>query len=138
MTAPLYTRDILRLAAAIPHQVGFDEIAEGVELRSQACGTRTKVRVALDRDGRVAFLAQAVEACAFGQAASALMAAGAVGRDAGEVRSAVGGIDRWLAGDEAEPWPGFVVLDPVRSRPGRHGAVRLPFQALLAAIEAAR
>ena len=35
-------------------------------------------------------------------------------------------------------WPGLAVLDPARSRTGRHGAILLPFRALLAAIEAPR
>ena len=136
MTAPLYTRDILRLASAIPFQLGFDAVEHGVELRSPTCGSRVRVAVKLDEDGRVASLAQAVEACAFGQAASALMGASAAGRDASGMRAALTAIDRWLAGEKAEPWPGFAALDPVRDRPGRHGAVRLPFRALLAAIEA--
>ena len=35
-------------------------------------------------------------------------------------------------------WPGLDALAPARSRKSRHGAILLPFRALLAAIEAAR
>ena len=47
---------------------------------------------------------------------------------------------RWLAQeqDEAGDWPGLDALAPARSRKSRHGAILLPFRALLAAIEAAR
>ena len=42
----------------------------------------------IDDEGRVKQLAQSVEACAFGQAAAALMGAAAIGRNAGDVRLA--------------------------------------------------
>ena len=135
MTAPLYTRDILRLAASIPLLARFEELASATEVRSPTCGSRVRVAVTVE-DGRVAGLSQAVEACAFGQASAALMGAGAVGKDEAGVRSAIDGITAWLGGnDEAvAAWPGLAVLDPARARRGRHGAILLPFRALLAAI----
>ena len=139
VTAPLYTRDILRLAAAIPHLVRFEELEGGTEVRSPTCGSR--VRVAVEMGGeRVASVSQAVEACAFGQASAALMGAEAVGKDAAAVGFAIDGITAWLAGDDAAvtAWPNLAVLNPARPRTARHGAILLPFRALLAAIEKAR
>ena len=138
MTAPLYTRDILRLAAAIPQLARFEDV-DGVELRSPTCGAKVRVAVAMDGD-RVSSIQQAVEACAFGQASAALMGAAALGTTADDVRAAIDGIAAWLAGDDGAvtAWPGLAVLDPARSRTGRHGAILLPFRALLAAIEAPR
>ena len=138
MTSPLYTRDILRLAASIPYLVRFDELEDAVECRSPTCGSRAAVSVELDDDGRVVAFRQAVEACAFGQASAALMGANAAGRDAGEIRAAIGAIETWLSGSDPEPWPGFAALDPARARKGRHGAILLPFRALLAAMGNAR
>jgi hypothetical protein len=40
--------------------------------------------------------------------------------------------------EEAGDWPGLEALTPARPRKGRHGAILLPFRALLAAIESAR
>ena len=97
------------------------------------------MRVTLDGEGRVASIEQAVEACAFGQAAAALVGAGAIGMTGDEAAAALPGVERWLDEDIAEPWPGLDVLDPARTRRGRHGAILLPFRALVAAIaEAAR
>ena len=95
--------------------------------------------VAMDGD-RVASLQQAVEACAFGQASAALMGAAAPGRTADDIRTAIEGVATWLVGDHAAvtAWPGLAVLDPARSRTARHGAILLPFRALLAAIEEPR
>lgn len=92
------------------------------------------MRVTLDGEGRVASLEQAVEACAFGQAAAALAGAGAIGMTGDQASVALAGVERWLDDDIAEPWPGITVLEPARARRGRHGAILLPFRALIAAI----
>jgi NifU-like protein involved in Fe-S cluster formation len=139
VSAPLYTRDIIRLAASLGESVVLERVDGEAERRSPTCGSRISVAVMLD-EGRVAALSQRVEACAFGQAATALMVAGAPGMTVGEARAALAGVERWLKGDHAAvtAWPGLAVLDPARSRLGRHGAILLPFAALLGALEAAR
>lgn len=139
MNEPLYTVEILRLAASIPHLDGLDEPQGRAVLRSPTCGSMVSVEVALDEEGRVLALGQQVQACAFGQASAALMGAHAIGRKAPEVRDALAAFASWLDGTHAEPgdWPGLVALTPARSRRARHGAMLLPFRALLAAIEQA-
>ena len=49
-------------------------------------------------------------------------------------------LSRWLASeqDDSGDWPGIRALAPARSRQARHGAILLPFRALLAALEDAR
>jgi len=136
--APLYTREILRLAASIPGQRSFAEIGDAPVLRSPTCGSRVAVLVTHDREGRVASVEQAVEACAFGQAAAALVGMHAVGKSGEEASAALARVEAWLDGVDGEPWPGLAVLEPARARRGRHGAILLPFRALVAAIEAAR
>lgn len=140
MTDPLYTRDILRLAASIPGQVSFRDMGDAPVLRSPTCGSRVAMQVALDADGRVATLEQAVEACAFGQASAALVGQGAVGVDALAADAALAEVTAWLA-DDAVPlpaWPGIDALIPARTKRGRHGAILLPFRALVEAIRVAR
>jgi NifU-like protein involved in Fe-S cluster formation len=135
VTTP-YTRDILRLAAHVPGRVGFEEI-EAPDLRSPTCGARMRVAVTLD-DGRIASLSQAIEACAFGQAAAAVMAGGAIGRSGAEARAMVEALKHWFDGGERPDWPDVAMLDPVVPLIGRHGAVLLPFRALASAIEGAQ
>ena len=138
MTAPLYTRDILRLAASLGEPLVLARTDGAAERRAVTCGSRIAVSVMV-ADQLVVAVSQRVEACAFGQAAAALMIADAPGKRADEVSDALAGIERWLHGDDAAvaAWPGLAVLDPARARIGRHGAILLPFQALLAAIEVA-
>ena len=136
MTEPIYTRDILRLAASL---APFEPLARTdgeAEVRSPTCGSVIAVAVMLD-EGRVAAIAQQIEACAFGQAAAALMAAAAPGCDLAEARDLLAGAEAWLAGNDAAA-PALAPLAPARSRPGRHGAILLPYRALVAAIEAAQ
>ena len=136
--APLYTRDILRLAASLSEPAVLARVDGEAQRRSVTCGSRVWVSVMM-AGGAVTAVSQQVEACAFGQAAAALMSAEAEGMTAADARSALAGIERWLNGDDAavSAWPGLGVLDPARMRVGRHQAILLPFAALLGAIEAA-
>ncbi len=133
---PLYTVDILRLAAGIPHLGPLTDPQGRAEVRSPTCGSSVTVDVTIDEDGRVAGLGQQVQACAFGQASAALMGAHALGRRAGEVEDALAAFAAWLDGARDDPgtWPGLEALEPARPRRARHGAMLLPFRALLGAI----
>jgi NifU-like protein involved in Fe-S cluster formation len=136
---PPYTREILRLAAAIPYLEPFEELEGATEVRSKTCGSRMRMAVELDWADRVVRLRQAVEACAYGQATAALMGGHAMGRSAQEVGAALAELENWLAGggDVPTAWPGLEALAPALPRKGRHGAILLPFRTLLAAIEEA-
>ena len=134
-----YTTEILRLAASLHEKRELEREDGRAELRSPTCGSRVSIAVQLDDNRRVQMLSQQVHACAFGQASAALVQQHAIGRAHDEVADALVMISRWLAEeqDEAGAWPGIVVLEPARPRKGRHGAILLPFRALLAAIESA-
>jgi NifU-like protein involved in Fe-S cluster formation len=140
MNAPLYTTEILRLAASLqePHELEREDGC--AELRSPTCGSWIRLTVEIDEAGKVAAVSQRVHACAFGQASSALMEQHAIGREHKQVADAMMALSAWLAGEreDAGDWPGLEQLAAARTRRGRHGAILLPFRALLAAIEAAR
>ncbi len=138
MNAPLYTTEILRLAASLNEPAPLAHEDGRAELRSPTCGSRIATVVALDGQGRVEAVSQQVHACAFGQASAALLERGATGRKRLDVKVAHDRLAAWLGGTDEEPdWPGLAALAPARSRKSRHGAILLPFRALLAAIEAA-
>jgi NifU-like protein involved in Fe-S cluster formation len=137
MNAPLYTTEILRLAASLHEPRELEREDGRAELRSPTCGSRVVTAVQLDPRGRVAALSQQVHACAFGQASAALVERAAIGRSRSEVEQALTDLTDWLAGTATEPGWGLAALAPARSRKSRHGAILLPFRALAAAIEAA-
>jgi NifU-like protein involved in Fe-S cluster formation len=134
MNAPLYTTEILRLAASLSEPRPLEREDGRAELRSPTCGSRVATVIQL-KDGRVAALSQQVHACAFGQASAALLEQGAAGRNRDEVRVALDDLAAWLGGCDVGPGWGLSALAPARSRTSRHGAILLPFRALLAAIE---
>jgi NifU-like protein involved in Fe-S cluster formation len=137
MNAPLYTIEILRLAASLPEPTALDRVDGRASERSPTCGSTIETKVALDADGRVAALSQSVHACAFGQASAALVEAHAIGRSRSEIGTVADELDAWLSGERSAlpDWPGIDALQPARSRRGRHGAILLPFRALIAALE---
>jgi NifU-like protein involved in Fe-S cluster formation len=137
MNAPLYTTEILRLAASLPEPRELDRVDATSEQRSLTCGSTIRTAVKLDEDGHVEAVSQEVHACAFGQASASLLAASAAGRSRGEIAAAVTDLSAWLAGERSDPgnWRGLAALEPARSRRSRHGAILLPFRSLLAAME---
>jgi NifU-like protein involved in Fe-S cluster formation len=138
MNAPLYTTEILGLAASLNAPLTLAREGGRAELRSPTCGSCVTTAVQLDSEGRVEALSQQIHACAFGQASAALLERSANGRSRDEVEQALSQLSAWLGGSDQEPgWPGLAALAPARSRKSRHGAILLPFRALLAAIEAA-
>lgn len=136
MNAPLYNKDILRLAASIPHHRRLTDPQASVEKRSPTCGSRVTADVRM-ADGRVAELGLEVRACALGQASAALMAAQAIGMSADELADARDRLAAYLSGksEELDFWPGLAVLAPARGYPARHASIRLGFEAI---AEAAR
>ena len=135
MNAPLYTTEILRLAASLTEPRTLEREDGVAELRSPTCGSRVKTAVTVNSEGSVASLSQYVHACAFGQASATIVERGAVGLGAGEIDTAIRAMTAWLAGTgDAPDWPGVLALAPARSRSGRHGAILLPFRTLAAAL----
>jgi NifU-like protein involved in Fe-S cluster formation len=137
MNAPLYTTEILRLAASLPEPRELGRVDGRSEQRSPTCGSVVKTEVVRDGEGRIVGFSQTVQACAFGQASAALLAKGALGRTRDDMASALVDLQSWLEGERADPgaFPGLAALAPARSRKSRHGAILLPFRALLEAMK---
>lgn len=134
----LYNRDILRLAASIPHQRRLERPQASVEKVSPVCGSRVTVDVITDAEGRVTHLGQEVRACALGQASASLMGAGAIGRTSAELAGARDALAAYLKGQREEPgeWSGLDVFREARRFTARHPSILLAFEA--AAEAAAR
>ncbi|MGZ8311721.1 MAG: iron-sulfur cluster assembly scaffold protein [Allosphingosinicella sp.] len=140
MPSALYNRDILRLAASIPHQRRLDAPQASVMKQSPVCGSRVTVDVVTDPEGRVAELGQEVRACALGQAAASLMGAHALGRGAEELAEARDRLAAFLAGASDDPgdWPGLAVFREARPFTARHPSILLAFEAAAEATARAR
>ncbi|MGN5374511.1 iron-sulfur cluster assembly scaffold protein [Sphingomonas hankookensis] len=130
MTANLYNTEILRLAAETAQAVRLAEPHASVEKRSPICGSRVTVDIALGEDDRVAAAGMLVRACALGQASSALLARGIVGRSPAELAAISEALALWLGGEgEVPDWPGLPLFEPARPHSARHASIRLAFEA---------
>lgn len=136
MSAPLYNRDILALAVATSEYLPNPDAQYRVSKRAPLCGSAIILDLDTDDAGRVTSVGMHVEACALGQASAALLARHAPGLGLTEIRVARDGIANWFGGTGDHPdWPGFELLAPARDYPARHGAILLPFDAAIAALE---
>lgn len=131
VTSALYNRDILRLAASIPHLQRLGAPQASATRRSPVCGSQVTVDIVTGDDGRIAAIGQEVRACALGQASAALMGAHAIGRTAEEIAAARDRLAAFLAGTTDDPgdWPGLVVFGDARPFTARHPSILLAFEA---------
>jgi NifU-like protein involved in Fe-S cluster formation len=139
MTSPLYSIDVLRMAARVAEFPPINDAILRVERRSPTCGSRVAVTLTLDADGRIAAIGLDAKACALGQAAAAIMARCAIGQTAGDLAEAGESWRAYLAGecDALPEWPDLALLAAGRAYPARHPSMRLAFEAASAALELA-
>lgn len=129
-TAVLYTPEVLGLATSLAAHPWDEMLPLRGEARSRSCGSTIALALATDAEGRIARLGLKSSACAIGQAAAAIFAAAAPGRDAAAIRDAERAIAAWLSGEADRPdWPGLDAIAAARDYPARHGAIMLAWQA---------
>lgn len=108
---------------------------------SRLCGSRITVDVALDDNDTLTGFGYAVRACALGEAATAILAANAIGKSVDELAAVTEAMRGMLKEDGPLPggaWEELEYLRLVRDLKSRHGSVMLPFDALCAALSDAR
>ena len=139
MTPPLYNLEILKLAASTSTLNRLENAQASIERRSPTCGSRVRIDLNLDRDGRVTALGADLHACALGQASTALMLAHAYGQSAQDIADARDALRAYLKGERPQPgdWPGLDIFAPARKHAGRHASILLAFEAAAEAAKAA-
>lgn len=129
-SVPLYTPEILALATSLAQWRWNQAFPLRATVRSRSCGSTLSLGMEIDIDRRITAIGIKAQACAIGQAAAAIFAAGAIGRGGSELVDAERRLTGWLAGEGAVPdWPGIDAIAPARAYPGRHGAIMLAWQA---------
>ncbi len=136
MLDALYNKDVLRRAATIGRTGRLAAPDASVTRVSPVCGSRITVDVTVT-DGVVSDYAQDVHACALGQSSAAVLAEKVVGREGAELREVARKLRAMLVDGAPPPdgdWAGLAILAPVHEHKTRHGAVMLPFEAVIDAI----
>jgi NifU-like protein involved in Fe-S cluster formation len=136
--ARLYTPELLALAVELAEYPPLEAAPVRGEARSPTCGSTLALDMAFDGDGRIERVGLRVRACAVGQAAAAIFARHAAGREAAEIRAALERLEAWLDEKGSAPdWPDLALVAPARAYPARHGAMLLPWKAAAAALSSA-
>lgn len=135
MAAALYTPAILGAATDLAAFAWDDALPLRGEARSRSCGSTIAMVLETDAHGRIVRLGLRPHACAVGQAAAAVFARAAAGRDRVALVAARGQLDAWLTnGGPLPDWPGIDLIAPARDYPARHGAILLAWDAALSAL----
>ncbi len=134
----LYTPEVLGLATSLARYPWREDLPLHGEARSPTCGSVVKLSLDCDGSGRIGAVGLRAQACAIGQAAAAIFADAAVGRDRPAIAAAEAELLGWLGGTAAQPdWPGLTAIASARDYPARHGAILLAWKAALAALPSA-
>jgi NifU-like protein involved in Fe-S cluster formation len=133
----LYTKDMLRLAASLPHNDRLENPHASASKRSPVCGSEMTVDLRCDEGGAITELAFRGRACAMGQASAALLRLLGIGNDKNVITATRAGLASALSGASGFDglWPELSVFQSARAHPARHAAILLPFDALIAALE---
>jgi len=136
MIDDIYNKDVLRLAANIGGLEPLENPDAEISLRSPLCGSSIEIALTIKSD-KVTGYAQKIKACALGQAAAAVMAKVVIGKTKEDIQSVRNQVDAMLKDGGAAPegdWQALAALAPAKDAKPRHGAILLPFDAVLKAI----
>jgi len=135
---PLYNRDILRLAAASAASQRLDAPSVTVTRDSLTCGSRITIDLMVDGD-RITGYGHAIQACAIGQAASAMVSRHVTGLTFDGIAGHRQRLNDLLKSGRldvtAEDWPELPIFAVVHDHPARHEASLLALDAILEARE---
>lgn len=139
MAEPLYTRDILKLATSIPFEERLEKADGRAERRAPICGSHMVCDLCIDDRQRITEIGLEISACALGQASAALMGQNIIGRSLSELKTTLQELKAYLIENREDipSWPSLLALSAARPYKGRHGAICLPFETVIAAFEAA-
>lgn len=128
----LYTPEVLALATTLAGYPWDEDMPFRGSARSKSCGSTVSLGLCLDEAGRIERIGLRAQACAIGQAAAAIFAAGAQGQSRAAIEQGHTALTKWLAGEGPLPaWPGLAAIAAVSDYPARHGAVLLAWKAAL-------
>jgi NifU-like protein involved in Fe-S cluster formation len=140
MIDDLYSARILALAANLPHSGRLPAPQGTGERVAKLCGSKATVDVTLEADGRVAGFAQAVKACALGQAAAGVLGEVVIGASVEEIETARDAMLAMLKHGGEGPsgrFEGLRALKQVADYPARHASTMVALEATLDAVRQA-
>ena len=133
-SAALYNAEVLALATSLAEFPLTADLPLHGSARAPTCGSTITLGLACDKAGHIVRIGLRTQACAIGQAAAAIFAAGVHGKDRRDLEAALSDLEQWLAGGELSDWTGIAAIAAARDYPARHGAILLTWRAALVAL----
>ncbi|MXP25199.1 iron-sulfur cluster assembly scaffold protein [Altererythrobacter indicus] len=134
-TEKLYSPHLLALAVELAQYPANPALSLFGKAKSPTCGSVMSLYLETDNDGRICDIGLKTQACAVGQAATAIFARHAKGKNVRDIDDMISALDSWL--NDAGPipeWSDLGIIAAAKDFPGRHGAIRLPWQAAYRAL----
>ena len=133
-SAALYNPQVLGLATSLAaYPLSADLPLRGAA-RAATCGSVIEIGLDCDGTGKITRIGLRAQACAIGQAAAAIFAGAALGKDQANLSASLAEIELWLSGGEVPAWPEIAAIAPAREYAARHGAILLAWRAALVAL----
>jgi len=137
MIDAIYNKDVLRLAANITSIQTIENVDASASLRSPLCGSSIEISISI-KNNRITGYSQKIKACALGQASASVMSKAVIGKSRKEIQNARKTVAEMLTQGTVLPegdWAELSALAPAKDAKSRHGAILLPFDALLKALD---
>ncbi|MEE3000393.1 MAG: iron-sulfur cluster assembly scaffold protein [Pseudomonadota bacterium] len=137
MIDAIYNKDVLRLAANITSIQTIENADASASLRSPLCGSSIEISISI-KNNRITGYSQKIKACALGQASASVMSKAVIGKSRKEIQNARKTVAEMLTQGTVLPegdWAELSALAPAKDAKSRHGAILLPFDALLKALD---
>jgi nitrogen fixation protein NifU and related proteins len=139
MSDPLYTKDVLRLAAEAKGAGRLPKPHGTHTEYNPVCSDRSTVDLTVE-NGRIAAIAHDTKACVLAQASASILGAGLPGHTYDDLVTLKAEIADMFESRKppAEPFAPYAVLSDVALYPSRQKCVLLPIEAALKAFEASQ
>lgn len=132
----IYNKDVIKLAADISGLEQIDNACSRISLRSPLCGSSIEVAIVV-KDTIITGYSQKITACALGQASASIMASAVKGKSRNNIITVRDQVKVMLNSgviNLERDWIQLACLAPAREAKARHGAILLPFDAVLKAF----
>lgn len=139
MDDELYHQAIVALARQARDAARLEAPSASATVSNPLCGDRATLDVTVSGQAITA-IGHKVRGCLLCKAAATVITEAAPGADATDARSVAAQVDAMLKASGKAPegaWAALSAFRPVIAHKSRHDCVLLPFQALVAALEAA-
>ncbi|MFN9161898.1 MAG: iron-sulfur cluster assembly scaffold protein [Alphaproteobacteria bacterium] len=139
MSDEIYAKELLRWAADVSRAGSLPGDRKTGTANNAMCGDRVTMDFEVDPTHEICDCRHETKACVITQAATAILAANAVGETGeslGRVRDRVAAMLKDGADAPSGKWSVFSIFVPVRDHRSRHTCVLLPFEAAAKALDA--